>query len=722
MDRQGASGLAGTVLDGRYRVGSLVARGGMSTVYRGVDQRLGRPVAIKIMKSEFAADHTFLARFEREARSAAGLGHPGVVSVYDHGRDGDVVFLVMELVDGGTLRDLLKQQGALSVPVALSILEPVLSALSAAHESGLIHRDVKPENVLISSKGEVKVADFGLVRAISSATMMTGDVILGTVAYLSPEQVSTGYADARSDVYAAGVLAYEMLTGNPPYSGDNAISVAYQHVHSDIPAVSEQAPGVPAALDDLLLDATSRDSADRPADAGAFLAELIDIRTALSLRRVPVPVPAVPVARPSAHGPTRSGTRPIRSTGPSATRAVRPTATVRTATDIAAEAHVAQVRSEPVTEMVPLPPARSPGRKRRRRRMIIVVIIVVLLGLGAAAGGWWLGSGRWTAVPALVGASQDTAQQQAADANLVVSVTSAYNNSVAAGRVVSVDPPVGDRQLRGSQIVITVSSGKPKVPSVEPGSSPADATAAIKAAALVALVDESRGAFDDAVAAGQVVATEPAAGSSVDIGSTVTVLISKGPQPAIVPQVFHKGVQDAENALKVAGFSIGDPIKRFDAGQPAGVVLATVPAFAATVPKGTPISLVVSNAIKVPDLANKTADQVEALLAGLGLKLTVGTATFDANVDGGLAISSSPATDTLVNPATPNVTVVFSNAITLPDVTGKNLDESAKRLDNLGVRVLTSSFWGFGDNVRNQEPSGGTRVPPGSTVSISTVP
>ena len=188
-----SDGTDAPVLDGRYRLGALIARGGMSAVYRGVDLRLDRPVAIKILKDDLVRDPTFLARFDREARAAAGLHHRGIVAMYDQGRDGDTVFLVMELVDGGTLRDLLTEHGALSVPVALSVLEPVLSALAAAHEAGLVHRDVKPENVLISTRGEVKVADFGLVRAVTSTTMATGDVILGTVAYLSPEQVSTGY-------------------------------------------------------------------------------------------------------------------------------------------------------------------------------------------------------------------------------------------------------------------------------------------------------------------------------------------------------------------------------------------------------------------------------------------------------------------------------------------------------------------------------------------------
>ncbi len=285
------------VLDGRYRLGSLIARGGMSAVYRGVDLRLDRPVAIKILKDEFTREPSFLARFDREARAAAGLHHRGIVAMYDQGRDGDTVFLVMELVDGGTLRDLLKEHGAMSVPVALSILEPVLSALGAAHEAGLVHRDVKPENVLISTRGEVKVADFGLVRAVTSTTMATGDVILGTVAYLSPEQVSTGFSDARSDVYSAGVLGFEMLTGSTPFDGDTALSVAYQHVHDDVPAPSTLAIGVPAPLDEIMVRATARNSSDRPADAAEFLSELIRMRARLLIRRVPVPIPTP--ARPA---------------------------------------------------------------------------------------------------------------------------------------------------------------------------------------------------------------------------------------------------------------------------------------------------------------------------------------------------------------------------------------------------------------------------------------
>ncbi|HEY0640887.1 MAG TPA: protein kinase, partial [Pseudonocardiaceae bacterium] len=270
----------------------------MSTVYRGLDTRLERPVAIKVMDPRFSGDRSFLDRFIREARATAKLRHPSVVAVHDQGLDrdpgGDHVYLVMELVDGGTLRDLLRQRRELPVPLALAVLEPVLSALAAAHREGLVHRDIKPENVLIGRGGEVKVADFGLVRAMAESGTTSDSMILGTVAYLSPEQVATGAADARSDVYSAGIVLYEMLTGAPPYSGDTALSVAYRHVNEDAPPPSRVASGIPPLLDQLVVRATRRDPRDRPDDAAAFLNALQRVRTQLEVPRVPVPSPILP--------------------------------------------------------------------------------------------------------------------------------------------------------------------------------------------------------------------------------------------------------------------------------------------------------------------------------------------------------------------------------------------------------------------------------------------
>nr|WP_191987153.1 protein kinase [Mycobacteroides franklinii] len=283
--------MIGTVLDGRYRIEAPIATGGMSTVYRGLDTRLDRPVAVKVMDSRYASDSGFLARFRLEARAVARLRHPGLVAVFDQGMDGKHPFLVMELIDGGTLRELLRERGPMPPHAVAAVFNPLLGGLAVAHRSGLVHRDVKPENVLISDDGEVKLADFGLVRAVAEAGITSTSVILGTAAYLSPEQVRTGSAGPRSDVYSAGILMYELLTGVTPFTGDTALALAYQRIDRDVPAPSETIDGVPEEFDELVLRATSRDPDARYADAAQFGAELDAIASELRLPPFRVPAP-----------------------------------------------------------------------------------------------------------------------------------------------------------------------------------------------------------------------------------------------------------------------------------------------------------------------------------------------------------------------------------------------------------------------------------------------
>ncbi|OBA89585.1 serine/threonine protein kinase [Mycobacteriaceae bacterium 1482268.1] len=283
--------LVGAVLDGRYRVDTLIATGGMSGVYRGVDLRLDRPVALKIMDSRYAGDHQFLTRFQREARAVARLKDPGLVAVYDQGIDGQYPFLVMELIEGGTLRELLGERGPMPPHAVAAVLGPVLSGLAVAHHQGLVHRDVKPENVLISDHGEVKIADFGLVRAIAEAKITSTSVILGTADYLSPEQVSTGDAGPASDVYAVGILTYELLTGTTPFKGDTALAVAYQRMDHDVAPPSTAIGGVPKQFDEMVLRATARHPADRYPDAEDMATELDAIVEELGLPHFRVPAP-----------------------------------------------------------------------------------------------------------------------------------------------------------------------------------------------------------------------------------------------------------------------------------------------------------------------------------------------------------------------------------------------------------------------------------------------
>lgn len=283
--------LVGTMLDGRYRVDMPIATGGMSTVYRGLDVRLDRPVALKVMDSRYSGDSHFLTRFGREAKAVARLKDPGLVAVYDQGLDRQHPFLVMELIDGGTLRELLAERGPMPPHAVAAVLAPVLGGLAVAHAAGLVHRDIKPENVLISDDGEVKIADFGLVRAVAEAKITSTSVILGTAAYLSPEQVSTGDADPRSDVYAVGILTYELLTGVTPFTGDSALTVAYQRMDHDVPAPSSVIAGVPAQFDKFVRRATARDPGRRFADADDMRTELGRIVDELGLPAFRVPAP-----------------------------------------------------------------------------------------------------------------------------------------------------------------------------------------------------------------------------------------------------------------------------------------------------------------------------------------------------------------------------------------------------------------------------------------------
>jgi len=549
VERQGPDhegDLVGSLLDGRYRVGPVLARGGMSTVYRGTDTRLERPVAIKVMAPRFAADPVFQQRFEREARAAARLHHPGVVGVHDQGADsspaGDYVFLVMELVDGGTLRDLLRRQGRLPVPLALSVAEMVLSALAAAHREGLVHRDVKPENVLIGPGGVVKVADFGLVRAAAEAGSSTGDVILGTVAYLSPEQVATGAADARSDVYATGVMLFEMLTGAPPYPGQTALSVAYRHVNEDMPAPSTAGAAVPAPLDALIVRATRRDPAARPPNAAAFLHALQAVRADLGIDRVPVPVPAA-----AAESASTTMIVPPEH-GPQGTRALS--------------------RAERAPHHDPYPRERARNRRAFIAWMVIVLMLASAIGLGA----WWLGSGRWTVVPDLKGLQRGAASTALASADLKADLTEDHNDTAPDNTVISTDPAPGHRMMRGSDVTVVISLGRPVVPNLAAGSTTEDARRAIQQADLSPQLDPGAAEFDDTVPVGAVIGLRPAAGTMLTVGAPVTVVISKGPAPipmTVVPEVVGLPVAQARRVLAEAGLdstvsrSLGGPLEGF---------------------------------------------------------------------------------------------------------------------------------------------------------------
>ncbi|MPY82282.1 MAG: PASTA domain-containing protein [Actinophytocola sp.] len=592
--------LAGALLDHRYQVTSLLARGGMSAVYRGVDTRLDRPVAIKVMDPHYAADPSWAERFEREARAAARLHHPNVVAVHDQGVDysGDNAhaFLVMELVDGGTLRDLLEQRGKLDPALALSVTEQVLAALSVAHQADLVHRDIKPENVLIGraagpaeGTGVVKVADFGLVRALASANTTSSSVILGTVAYLSPEQVETGAATERSDVYSVGLLLYEMLTGAPAFSGDTALSVAYQHVNTDVPAPSASNPLVPAALDDLVRRATSRQVRERPADATALLAELRQVRDALGLPQVPVPALPPPDVGDDHTVPAMS---PI---------------------------------TRPVNHTLHMPEGIAEERPRRRAPRFALFTAALLALAGLVAGGFWLyQAANQVAVPQVNGMTRDRAKQALAQAELRPHVVRKHHNTVDTGTAIRTDPAAGTEVSTGGEVTLVMSLGRPTVPDIDPGNSRADAIAAIKQAGLTPKHDPGLDEYRESIPKGAVIGVAPGPGTPVKIGATVSYALSKGPPPTPVPTVAGKSRSAAFSILRQAGFVPYDAGEVFDADVPAGYVVRTEPAAGTTLAgTGVRVGVVVSNAVEVPDVSYRSLGAAQRILADAGLTAQV---------------------------------------------------------------------------------------------------
>ncbi|MCW2496514.1 Stk1 family PASTA domain-containing Ser/Thr kinase, partial [Jatrophihabitans sp.] len=644
-------------LEGRYRILDRIARGGMSTVYEAVDERLDRLVAVKVMSAALSADPAFSDRFAREARAAARLTHVNAVAVYDQGQDdtdGHHVFLVMELVEGRTLRDLIRQRGGAFTPAeSISIMEPVLAALAAAHRAGLVHRDVKPENILLSDDGLVKVADFGLARAVDSdaASTRTG-LMMGTVAYCAPEQIVQGQADQRSDVYAAGIVLFELLTGRPPYTGDSAMNVAYQHVHSRVPAPSSRVKGIPNEIDELVIAATDSDASSRPADAGAFLAEIAEIRADLDLPIMPIPT------RP----------RAPRLPTPPATN-VRPPAQDTSRTDVLAgpaPRHDTQVVPHPSGPSGPPPPVVTPmsaaaggkggkppkgkvtrtPRQRRRRRTIIGLSIVLLLAIASTVGGikavdWYR---SWNShIPAVSGESLVDAKAELASAHYKVgAVTPQYSETVRSGVIISTDPAAGSRLQRGKVVSLVVSQGEHMVavPDVANLSQNAAQTALTNRGLQFGPTPTTKSS--QTVKKGLVIGTDPAAGKSVKFGSAVTLIVSTGLPMVQVPSLSDgESFEDFSKALTDKKFKVNET-QQYSDSVDAGNVISYSPQDQEV--QGTTVNVVVSKGpqyVQVPKITRgeSSEDAVAALqAAGLVPKL-------DKSFDGGVldrVLSVSP--------------------------------------------------------------------------------
>ncbi len=634
----------------------------MSTVYLATDQRLERSVALKVLYPHLAEDQRFLERFEREAKSAARLSHPHVVGVLDQGvEDGpghSVAYLVMEYVPGKTLRDLLRERGRLTPRQALAMLDPVIEGLGAAHDAGLIHRDVKPENVLLAERGGIKIADFGLARAVSAATS-TGTLV-GTAAYLPPELVTNDAADARSDIYSAGIMLFELLTGVQPYTGEAPIQVAFQHVNSRVPAPSSLVPGLAEDLDELVLWCTAVDPEKRPIDGNALLGELRHVRTTLSDEELDFGSDRqhIPAARNDTATESISddgGRTEIIGTASPATTAVgsQPTSTeiiggqeFPTTVFGNGSNDTTVLGSTPVAGSVPerqldaaareklaardfkayrkeqAKAAQRPEKTLRpgngRRRSALFILLLALLAVLAAVAGWFfgVGPGALVAVPDVSSRSVSAAQALLTQAGLSSSAEQVYSDSIAEGLVIASEPQASATVRPWEEIELLVSLG-PELFAVPEVGGLAEATAAATLVAAGFEVGEVTRQFSGTVADGEVIATAPAPGEQVPTGTAIGLVVSQGPEPVTVPTVVGLPEDEAARVLGDAGLTVAmapEPVN--DVGVPAGSVLSQIPADGQLRP-GATVTLTLSagpRILPVPDVfSDREADAIATL-------------------------------------------------------------------------------------------------------------
>jgi len=687
MDTTLSSLHAGQLLDGRYRVGSWIARGGMATVYLGTDTKLDRTVALKVAHAELAGDPEFARRFTGEARSVARLSSPNVVAVYDQGSDGDLLYLVMEYVPGRTLRELLRERGRLGPREALDIISAVLTGLAAAHQAGIEHRDVKPENVLLGDGNTVKVADFGLARAASRASHTRTGMIIGTAAYLAPEQVSRSVSDARTDVYAAGVMLYEMLTGAQPHTGDTPLAVAHKHVSDPVPAPSSVVPGLPPSLDALVALATSRDPDLRPADAGRFLGAIADVRRgmpigdagtapaglpvpplpAAALLPAVIPSPAVPpgalppaAVSPSAVPPAGFPWFDEGSPPPGAPDGAHHTLIVP-AGGLAYDGVPYGGLPYGEDDGPPAYPSRRPARYRgggaepmlqkwlfSRRFVYVSLALAVAVIVGLIA--WWVTDGQYVTVPQVHAMAASTARAEL------------------------------------ENVGFTVRLGPVR--------------------------------HDNVVAKGDVIATDPAIGSSAKRGAVVTMIVSTGPVMISVPQVTGLNQAAAEAALRKAGLTPGAVTQTASDTIGAGIVVSTNPVAGTSWPQTKPVGLMVSAGPPLPNFVGQQFQDAQDQAQSGGYQLQQ-VQDADSTEPPGTITSQSPTPGTPIT-AGEVVTVHVSNGppdVPVPDVTGDSVDHATHILEQAGFQVQVNSGVFGGDTVSNESPSG--QAPQGSTITLT---
>ncbi|MET1043450.1 MAG: Stk1 family PASTA domain-containing Ser/Thr kinase [Microbacteriaceae bacterium] len=595
--------MIGRLIDGRYQVRSRIARGGMATVYLATDLRLDRLVAVKIMHPHLADDTQFKERFIQEARSAARLAHPNVVNVFDQGQDSDSAYLVMEYLPGITLRDLLDEYGSLTSEQTMDILEAVLSGLAAAHKAGIVHRDLKPENVMLADDGRIKIGDFGLARAASKNTA-TGAALLGTIAYLSPELVTRGVADTRSDIYAVGIMLYEMLTGEQPFKGDQPMQIAYQHANDSVPSPSSKNPKVPAELDELVLWATARDPEERPRDAREMLDQVRD--TAQSLQS------ALP-------------------TGATATQKTLVLAPLVTANPDAETQVIGQATTRRETGPVTTDSASTlavASRKRRKKGWWLFATVLLLAALAGGVG-WYFGAGPGSQVivpESILNSPPDEAAATLTELGLEVATPAGAIDSptIPVGLVAGSTPEVGATLNRGSAVTLLLSTGpKPMPLPALVGTMEEDAKAEIDgefsyAGSTYQFTDSPEGQVLDVLGAdGASIAANPEYGEL----QPITLVVSKGPIPDVSGQSVEEAIDTlaaVELTASVGGTESSETIDR-------DLVIRAQPRDDAPVIPGSEVTLITSSGlpqVKVPNVVGMTWGEARGLLQNAGFELS----------------------------------------------------------------------------------------------------
>jgi serine/threonine-protein kinase len=602
------SELIGEIIDGRYQLTRVVGSGGMATIYAAIDLRLDRQVAVKVMHSHLAQDEQFVSRFIREAKAAASLSHPNIVAVLDQGWNqggAPCVFIVMELIEGATLRDYIIEQGALSAERALSIITPVASALAAAHKLGIVHRDIKPENILVSKEGRIKIADFGLARGALLGNTMTAEssVILGSVSYLSPEQVQRGVADARSDIYSLGIVLFEILTGQKPYQGEDPVQVAIKHVNERVPAPSTIKPGLTIEMDQLVLSTTDIDPDKRPRDAVILLEKLRELSEKLDPRKrqlsLELDLPPLAIKEPG----KKDGAKRLRR-------------------DKDREVEIPKNQEATVKKEKSSSIGKKALSKRIKRNRQIAALIAISLGIGI----WYVivGPGSKVIVPSLAGLTVREATSELADLGLDLKVErEEFNEDIPEDRVINSSPAGGGRISPDGTVEVTISKGKERyiVPTLQ-GLKIEIAEGLITDNKLV--VGEVIEEFSSEFPKGFIMRSSPVAGERIKRDSQVTLYLSKGIEQVGISSYQGKSGEQALNELTEAGFDVETKYV-FSEDLPTGAVVSQLPR-GGDIDKGSVITLTVSKGsefVFIPNLFSLTQAKAVDTLKDLDLKVII---------------------------------------------------------------------------------------------------